>query len=134
MDMTKITQKVREAINEAQSLALGKNSMSIMPEHLLKAVMSDEEGLVCSLLKKCGVDVTSANAGLDGMIDNIPAVTGSGREPGKIYVDNETDVILTPMFSRKSPRQRMSVCFMTRSGARKCVTNCRYAGHGVFSR
>ena len=94
MDMTKITQKVREALNEAQSLALSKNSISILPEHLLKSVIAPEDGLVYSLLKKSGTDVEGMNIELDKLIDNVPSVTGSGREPGKIYIDNETDAIL----------------------------------------
>ena len=94
MDMTKVTQKVREALNEAQSLALSKNNMSIMPEHLLWAITSPADGLVPSLLKKCGVDVGGFVGAISDKIDKMPSVTGSGREPGKIYIDNETDIIL----------------------------------------
>ena len=94
MNAEKFTQKSIEAIKTAQSMALENNNMQIAPEHLLYALVDDDGGLIASLFKKLGVDNDRFLADLDGIIGQIPAVTGSGREPDKIYVAPETDKLL----------------------------------------
>ena len=69
--------------------------MQIMPEHLLYALCDQDGGLIPGLLKKAGVDTDKLIAMLDGEISKMPAVSGSGREPDKIYVAPLTDKILT---------------------------------------
>ena len=95
MNAEKFTQKSIEAIKTAQSMALENNNMQIAPEHLLYALVDDDGGLIASLFKKLGVDNDRFLADLDGIIGQIPAVTGSGREPDKIYVAPETDKLLS---------------------------------------
>ena len=95
MNAEKFTQKSLEAIKTAQDMALENNNIQIMPEHLMYALLDQEGGLIGSLFTKKGVDVNSTLAALDTVISGMPAMTGSGREPGKVYVAPETDRILT---------------------------------------
>ena len=93
MNAQKFTKKALEAINAAQSIAIENQNMQIMPEHLLYALVDQEGGLIPQLLKKQGIDTDNLLALLDGAISKIPAVSGSGREPDKIYISPVTDKI-----------------------------------------
>ena len=95
MDAQKLTKKSLEAISAAQNMALENQNMQIMPEHLLYALVDQEGGLVPQLLKKQGVDCDSLLAAVDREIEKIPGVSGSGREPDKIYISPITDKILS---------------------------------------
>ena len=95
MNTEKLTQKSLEAIRSAQNIAVENQNFQITPEHLFYALADQEGGLVGSLLAKMGVDVNALLAALDAEIDAIPAVTGAGREPDKVYVAPETDRILS---------------------------------------
>ncbi len=93
MNAQKFTKKALEAVQAAQSIAIENQNMQIMPEHLLYALVDQEGGLIPQLLKKSGVDTDNMLALLDSAIGKIPAVSGSGREPDKIYISPITDKI-----------------------------------------
>ena len=69
--------------------------MQIEQEHLVGALLSQENGLIPQMLKKMGVDPTALQTEIRRKIDAIPAVTGPGREAGKIYVSPDVDAALT---------------------------------------
>ena len=93
MNAQKFTKKALEAVQNAQSIAIENQNMQIMPEHLLYALVDQEGGLIPQLFKKSGVDTDNLLALLDSAISKIPAVSGSGREPDKIYISPVTDKI-----------------------------------------
>ena len=93
MNAQKLTKKALEAVQSAQSIAIENQNMEILPQHLLYALVDQEGGLIPQLLKKSGVDTDNMLALLDGAITKIPAVSGSGREPDKIYISPVTDKI-----------------------------------------
>ncbi len=93
MNAQKFTKKALEAVNAAQSIAIENQNMQIMPEHLLYALVDQEGGLIPQLLKKMGKDTDNLLALIDSAIGKIPAVSGSGREPDKIYISPVTDKI-----------------------------------------
>ncbi|MFR5061438.1 MAG: ATP-dependent chaperone ClpB [Christensenellales bacterium] len=95
MDANKLTQKATEAIQTAQNIALENNNVQIMPEHLLYSLIDQENGLIGQLLKKMGKSPDAVLSGIDTLIRKIPAVSGSGREPGKVYISPLTDKILS---------------------------------------
>ena len=95
MNAQKFTKKALEAVQNAQSIAIENQNMQIMPEHLLYALVDQEGGLIPGLLKKSGVDTDNLLALIDSAISKIPAVSGSGREPDKIYISPVTDKIFT---------------------------------------
>ncbi len=91
LNAEKLTQKSMDAVKRAQSIALERNHMQIAPEHLTYALVSQEDGLIGSIFSKIGCDTDSFLAELDKILSRIPGVTGSGREPDKIYVSQECD-------------------------------------------
>ncbi len=94
MDAQKFTQKSLQAIKDAQNIAIENSNMQLTPEHLLYALVNQNGGLIGSLLNKMGVDCDSFSAQIDEIINAMPAVTGSGREPDKIYISPECDKVL----------------------------------------
>lgn len=94
MNAEKFTQKSLEILNHAQSMALENSNMQIMPEHMVYALADQDGGLIGSLLQKMGVDTDHLLSALDSLIQQLPKVSGSGREPDKIYITPEMDKIL----------------------------------------
>ena len=94
MNTNKLTQKAMEAIQSAQNIAIENNNVQICPEHLLYALVDQENGLIGQLLKKMGKSPDAILSETDTLIRKIPAVSGSGREPDKVYVSPLTDKIL----------------------------------------
>ena len=94
MDAQKFTQKSLEAIQSAQNIALSHQSMQIEQEHLLSALIEQNDGLIPQLLMKMGVDWDGLRTALGRRISSMPSVTGSGREPDKIYVSMDVDRVL----------------------------------------
>ena len=94
MNAQKFTKKALEAVTSAQNIAIENQNMQIMPEHLVYALIDQEGGLIPQLLKKSGIDCDKLLSVLDTAISKIPAVSGSGREPDKIYISPVTDRIL----------------------------------------
>ena len=95
MDTNKLTQKAMEAIQSAQNIAIENGNIQITPEHLLYALVDQENGLIGSLFKKMGKSPDAILGEADALIRKIPAVSGSGREPDKVYVSPLTDKILS---------------------------------------
>ena len=93
MNAQKFTKKALESVNAAQNIAIENQNMQIMPEHLLYALVDQDGGLVPMLLGRAGVDADNLLAQIDGEIGKMPAVSGSGREPDKIYISPVTDKI-----------------------------------------
>lgn len=94
MNANRLTQKSLEAIQTAQSIALENQNQQIHPEHLLYALLDQDGGLIGSLIEKMGIDGAALLGAVNSAIDAIPVVTGSGREPGSVYVAPDTDRIL----------------------------------------
>jgi len=90
----KFTQKTLDALQKAQGMAIENENMQIMPEHLVYALADQDGGLIRSLLGKIGVDTDRFLAAVDEAIASLPKVSGSGREPDKVYISRETDKIL----------------------------------------
>ena len=94
MNTNKFTQKTLEALQSAQSLAIEYQNQALEPEHLLAAIASQEGGLIPQLLQKLGAEPGSFAAAAAQKVAALPHVTGSGREPDKIYISQATDKVL----------------------------------------
>ena len=86
MDLNKLTQKSQEAVQSAQTLALRAGHMEIDSDHLLLALLEQADGLVPRLLARLEVPLAPLQEGLEKALQQRPQVSGSGREPGKIYI------------------------------------------------
>ena len=97
MNAEKFTQKTIETINDAQNLARDKQNQTIAPEHLLYALLSQEGGLVGTLLYRIGqkngnTDLVGAMLGeLNVAIDRLPKVSGGN---GELYPSGEVSAVL----------------------------------------
>ena len=91
MNAQKYTQKSLEAIQQAQQISLEHQNMQIEQEHLLYALLTQDQGLIPQLLLKMGVPVENLQSQLKRAVDRFPHVSGPGREAGKIYVSSDVD-------------------------------------------
>ena len=64
-------------------------------EHLLHALASQEQGLIPQLLQKMNVDPGSLSAAVAEKRSALPRVSGSGRDPDKVYISQATDKVLS---------------------------------------
>ncbi len=85
MRMDKLTIKSQEAFQEAQRIAESKGNQELQPEHLLLALISDEEGISYQILRKLNVDIQSLHSGMEKEIDRLPKVAGASPL-GQLYV------------------------------------------------
>ena len=91
MNTQKLTQKSLEAIQSANGLAIENQNQQIEQVHLLSALLGQEGGLIPQLFEKMGVSVDNVQIQLKNAIDNLPAVTGSGRKADEVYVSQDVD-------------------------------------------
>ncbi len=95
LNTNNLTEKSMEVISAAQSLAVSYQNMNIEQPHLLLALLQAEEGLIPQLIKKMGADSEQLAKKTEQLINGISKVTGTGREPDKVYISNELDKAFT---------------------------------------
>ncbi|HTG39399.1 ATP-dependent chaperone ClpB [Sphingomonas sp.] len=88
MNLEKFTDRAKGFLQSAQTVAIRMNHQRIAPEHLLKALLEDEQGMASRLIAAAGGDAGRALAETDAALAKIPAVSGSGAQstPG---LDND---------------------------------------------
>jgi len=93
MDLNRYTEKSQEAIRGAQTLAARLSHQQVDNEHLLVALLEQENGLVPSILLKAGVNLESAHRRLMGELDKLPKVQVSGGGQG-MYLTQRLAAVL----------------------------------------
>jgi ATP-dependent Clp protease ATP-binding subunit ClpB len=83
MRLDKFTVKAQEAVQEAQSMADRLGHQEILPEHVLAALLDQEEGIIRPLLQKLGADPRALRADVQRELDRLPKVQGAS---GQLYV------------------------------------------------
>ena len=93
MNIDKFTDRARGFLQSALTVAIRMNHQRIAPEHILKALLEDNEGMASGLIKAAGGDAARAVAETDAVLAKIPAVSGSGAQaqPG---LDNDSVRVL----------------------------------------
>ena len=91
MDINKLTQKSREAVQDAQALTIEYGNMQIEQAHLLYALLAQEDGLIPQLLTKMDVQSEAIKNEVQGVLSRLSKVTGPGREPDKVYISQDVD-------------------------------------------
>ncbi|WP_298567545.1 ATP-dependent chaperone ClpB [uncultured Aliiroseovarius sp.] len=91
MDLNKFTERSRGFIQAAQTIAMRENHQRLVPEHLLKALMDDEEGMSANLIRKAGGSPERVREAVDTAIGKLSKVTGDAAQ---VYMDNATASVL----------------------------------------
>jgi ATP-dependent Clp protease ATP-binding subunit ClpB len=88
MNLEKFTDRAKGFLQSAQTVALRMDHQRITPEHLLKALLEDEQGMAAGLIKASGGDAAAAVRATDAALAKIPQVSGTGAsQPPSL--DNE---------------------------------------------
>ncbi len=85
MNLEKFTERSRGFIQAAQTIAMREDHQRLLPEHLLKALMDDDQGLASNLIKASGGAPERVAEAVDLAIGKIPKVSG---DAGQVYMDN----------------------------------------------
>ncbi|MCY4302683.1 MAG: ATP-dependent chaperone ClpB [Aestuariivita sp.] len=91
MDLKQFTDRARGFFEAARTIAIRESHQRISPEHLLKALLDDEQGLACTLIERAGGDPQRVQAAVDETLSKVPVVTGGD---GNAYLDGPTILVL----------------------------------------
>ncbi len=80
MRLDKLTTKFQQALADAQSIAVGNDQQFIEPQHLLLALLEQEDGSTASLLQRAGANAAGLKAALQKAIERLPKVEGHGGD------------------------------------------------------
>ncbi len=94
MDINRFTEKAREGLASAQSLAVQHGNQQVDVEHLLAALLGQPQGLAVSILNKAEVDPQALAGGLDQEVQRLPKVAGSGGAPDTIFISGRLNSLL----------------------------------------
>src|SRR6266852_3170810 len=95
MNANRFTEKLQEAQGRAQNAALTAHNQAVDVEHLLAALLEDDDGLASSIIALSGVDRAALKRKLDAELAKIPRVTGSGSDSGQVYATQRLGRVLT---------------------------------------
>jgi ATP-dependent Clp protease ATP-binding subunit ClpB len=91
MNLEKFTERSRGFIQAAQTIATRENHQRLVPEHLLKALMDDDQGLASNLIKAAGGTPARVSEAMDVAMSKMAKVTGDASQ---VYLDNATSKVL----------------------------------------
>ena len=86
MDLSKFTERARGFIQAAQTIAIRENHQRILPEHILKALLDDDQGFASNLITRSGGDAKSVRDHVAATLSKLPKVEGGAQA----YIDNQT--------------------------------------------
>ncbi len=92
MDFDKMTEKLRAFLQQAQTLAIRKNHQSLEPEHLMRVMLDDDQGVTDNLIQAAGGNPQALKTALERTLAKLPAVTGSGA--GGLRLSNDLVKVL----------------------------------------
>ena len=110
MNVQKFTQKSLEAIQQAQNIAVQNQNAQVEQEHIVLALLEQENSLIKELIKKIGQE-ESFESEVKRKIENMPKMTGGARQSNSIYVAQDVDIVLTnsEMIAQKMKDEYVSV-------------------------
>jgi len=87
MNFEKYTERARGFVQSAQTFALGQGHQQFTPEHILKVLLDDSEGMAAGLISRAGGDVKSVQSELEALLSKMPKVSGG---TGQLYLAQAT--------------------------------------------
>jgi len=136
MDLSKFTERSRGFIQAAQTIATRENHQRLTPEHILQALLDDDQGLASNLIAASGGDAGKVRDALALTLNKLPKVTGDSAQ---IYLDNATSKVLVEAetLAKKAgdsfvPVERilMALC-MVKSGAKTALEAGNVSAQGL---
>ncbi|HEX3046672.1 MAG TPA: ATP-dependent chaperone ClpB [Bacillota bacterium] len=96
MDFNRMTQKVQEAIGDAQNLAVRLANQQVDVEHLLLSLLKQDDGLALAFLNKAGINVNGVISKLNQELERLPKISFSGPSPAadQVYITGRLNRIL----------------------------------------
>ncbi|MFO0723330.1 MAG: ATP-dependent chaperone ClpB [Myxococcota bacterium] len=94
MAQQKLTQKSQEALQAAQAIAARNSHQEVDTDHLLLALIDQEDGVFPRLLNRMDVGVGQLRTAVEAAIKQRPSVTGPGAEAGRIYITQGLQKVL----------------------------------------
>ncbi|MCE8439295.1 ATP-dependent chaperone ClpB [Rhodovulum sulfidophilum] len=91
MNLEKFTERSRGFLQAAQTIAMRESHQRLAPEHLLKALMDDEEGMASNLIRRAGGAPDRVLEAVEAALSKMPKVTG---DAGQVYMDQATGRVL----------------------------------------
>ncbi|MEC3859729.1 ATP-dependent chaperone ClpB [Mesobacterium sp. TK19101] len=91
MNLDKFTERSRGFIQAAQTIAMREGHQKLAPEHILKALMDDDQGMASNLITRSGGNAQRVVQSLDGKLAKSPKVSG---DTGQVYLDQGTARVL----------------------------------------
>jgi len=91
MDLEKFTERSRGFLQAAQTIAMREGHQALTPEHLLKALMDDDQGMATNLIKAAGGNPARVLEAVDLALAKLPKISG---DAGQVYVDRQTAKVL----------------------------------------
>lgn len=91
MDFEKFTERSRGFVQAAQTIAAREDHQKLAPEHLLKALMDDDQGLASNLIQKAGGNPALVRDSVDAALEKLPKVSG---DTGQVFLDSTTNKVL----------------------------------------
>ncbi|MBP9183461.1 MAG: ATP-dependent chaperone ClpB [Fuscovulum sp.] len=84
MNLEKFTERSRGFLQAAQTISMRESHQRVLPDHLLKALMDDDQGLAANLIRKAGGSPERVNEAINAAIAKLPKVSGGD---GQTYID-----------------------------------------------
>ncbi|MDQ2093903.1 ATP-dependent chaperone ClpB [Rhodalgimonas zhirmunskyi] len=91
MNLEKFTERSRGFLQAAQTIAMREDHQRLLPEHLLKALMDDDQGLSSNLIKRAGGEPARVVEAVDLAVSKLPKVSG---DAGQVYMDGQMAKVL----------------------------------------
>ena len=91
MDLSKFTERSRGFVQAAQTIAMREGHQRLSPEHILKALLDDDQGLASNLIRRSGGAPDRVVEAVDAALGKIPKVSG---DAGQVYLDGQTAKVL----------------------------------------
>ncbi|MEL7100303.1 MAG: ATP-dependent chaperone ClpB [Pseudomonadota bacterium] len=136
MDLSKFTERSRGFVQAAQTIAARESHQRLAPEHILKALLDDDQGLASSLISRAGGDAPRVMQALGTALGKMPKVTGDAAQ---VYLDNTTAKVLAEAetLAKKAgdsfvPVERVLMALaMVKSGAKDALDAGKVTAQGL---
>ncbi|MBP5459537.1 MAG: type VI secretion system ATPase TssH, partial [Clostridia bacterium] len=92
MNFQKYTQKSMDAVRSAQQIATTYGNQSLLPEHILLALLSQEDGLIPGCIERCGLNNATLKSQVQGLVDALPKVSGVTQD--RLYSTQELEAAM----------------------------------------